>query len=249
MKIAEPVVQISAESSIIGRPVRISKRILRYMAVGHQLTPGSRILELGCGTGELTRALHKLSFDITAYERCAESIQIAMRELPDVEFHRWNDELQHLGTEREFDLVLVNGEDVLGCDLLSEQSLRTTAELVTCLQPGGALVLFLRFDPTWGDAPNGHLPSCYSRLLSHFPGSTKSKWFHDAFTDRRTWNWMLGRQPRSGYLVVSLQIPDLPLSRFQWRQLVEREIKLSPEPCCLWARHQFSADIPTRRAA
>ncbi len=197
----------------------------------------------------MTRALYALSLDVVAYERCAESVQSAMRELPDVEFHCWKHDGQYLGNVREFDFVLVHDSPEFKQNWLSERSLRTTVDLASCVQPGGTLLFLLRHDPVDGVEHRGHLPSCCSRLLSLFPGTTQTTLLPDSFRDQRTWNWFLGRQFRSGDLVVSLRLPETPIVQVEWQRFVERELQHPREPCCLRARASRNENIRLRRAA
>ncbi len=49
------------------------------------LSPGDRVLELGCGTGQLTGSLVQRGYAVTAIELSAEPAAIARRKLPEVE--------------------------------------------------------------------------------------------------------------------------------------------------------------------
>ena len=241
--------QLHANSVSGAPPVRLSRRLLRYVVMGHELVPGARVLEIGCGAGELTGYLHRLSMEVTAYERNTDALKAAIKALPDVEIRVWKDDYQHLGDDGQYDLVIANGGEVLAGDLFSESALRWTAQLAGCLRSGGSLMYLVRHDPEQLENPVGHLTSCYTRLFSRFPGTITSFMVPDSFSDRRTWDWLLGRRPRSGYLAVSLHLPQRLMTSFEWHQWLAQEIARPKEPCCRWARRERPNRPPIRRAA
>lgn len=240
----------TCESLIQSHPTQsVSRRLLRYLVSGRQLGPGSRVLEIGCGTGELTRHFHRLSFDVVALDSSSKSIKTATEELPDIDFHLWHEAPDLPEAEHGYDLVLAHNLSLFGQNLSSEEVLRFTAEIASCVRPGGSLVILNRLAPTWQDQPGGHLQSCYRRLFSCFPGQGNTSTISDPFTDPRTWSWMFGRRPRSGYLAASLRIPLESISRKQWHQQALREILRPEESCCLWARRQSMIETEQRKAA
>ena len=67
-----------------GYPEELVSRMIRVAG----LSPGDRVLEIGCGTGQLTRELFNHGVEITAIDIGASMIEVARRHLPDrkVEF-------------------------------------------------------------------------------------------------------------------------------------------------------------------
>ncbi|TWU11333.1 16S ribosomal RNA methyltransferase KsgA/Dim1 family protein [Symmachiella macrocystis] len=244
-----PATQSRLKIASSDSPERYSRRLLRYVVTEHDLLPGSRVLEIGCGTGQLTRHLHRLSLEVTAYEQDTISLKSAIQTLPDVEFHHWKDDAQRLGEDGKFDLVIVHGSEMLAGDLFADATLRWTAHMAGYLRAGGSLMFLVQHDPVQLQNPLGHLPSCYSRLFSRFPGSTTKIMVPDALSDQRTWNWVLGRRPRAGKIAVSLHLPKQAISRFEWHQWIANETARPQVPCCLWARRQAAVDVQIRRAA
>jgi len=59
--------------------------ILDRFAELADLAPGDRVLEIGCGTGQLTRSLVQRGYAVTAVELSAELAALAQRNLPDAE--------------------------------------------------------------------------------------------------------------------------------------------------------------------
>jgi SAM-dependent methyltransferase len=64
-----------------GYPDAIVDRLAELVS----LSPGDRVLEIGCGTGQLTRSLVRRGYAITAIELSAEPAAVARRNLPDVD--------------------------------------------------------------------------------------------------------------------------------------------------------------------
>lgn len=57
--------------------------ILDRLAADAALSPGDRVLEIGCGTGQLTRSLIARGYDVTAVELSAELAAIARARIPE----------------------------------------------------------------------------------------------------------------------------------------------------------------------
>jgi SAM-dependent methyltransferase len=120
-------------------------RLLPYSGEVDRFAPfvssGASVLELGCGTGRITRALLEKGFLVTAVDNCAEMLASVP---PGARLVHSDIEALDLG--ESFDLVL------LASHLINapEQSVREGL-LAACrrhLEPGGLLVL-QRLDPKW----------------------------------------------------------------------------------------------------
>lgn len=155
-------------------------------------------------------------------------------------------------SEHSFEVVLVQGLPEHGTNLHATETLRATAQLLSLVQPGGRLILLGRSEPTWNQYPTGHLRSCYARHLGSFDSDVRVQFFGDSWWNWKTWNWMVGLQPRSGFLAATLTLPSQPLSRSYWMSAALRESSKSVGECCLWSRRQGSPDgkrnVTTRTA-
>jgi ubiquinone/menaquinone biosynthesis C-methylase UbiE len=130
--------------SAIGRAQRIQVSTKLLAA----FPPGSRILELNCGTGEDARFLAERGRRIVACDASAAMIEVARNRLPantaaaNLEFlHLANEDLGHFPGRREFDGAFSNFSG-LNCvaDLHA-----VAADLAELVRPGGRLLLCL-----WG---------------------------------------------------------------------------------------------------
>jgi SAM-dependent methyltransferase len=109
--------------------------------IGDRLRAGFSVLELGCGTGRITRALLERGHDVTAVDNSDEMLgHVPARA------HKVRSDIEALALGRRFDIVL------LASNLINtpDEPLRA-AQLSVCrehLEEGGLLV-FERFDPHW----------------------------------------------------------------------------------------------------
>jgi SAM-dependent methyltransferase len=116
------------------------------------LTPGSSVLELGCGTGRLTRPLLDKGCRVTAVDNSAEMLHHVADEATKVQC-----DIERLQLARTFDVALLASNLINTAD----ETLRQ-AQLAACrrhLAPRGHLLL-QRFDPAWfRDMQPGPFPS------------------------------------------------------------------------------------------
>ena len=105
------------------------------------MPPGCPVLELGCGTGRLTRPLLAKGHAVTAVDNSADMLGL----VPD-EARKVHGDIERLDLGVEFDVVLLASNLVNTAD---EEARR--AMLAACrrhVAPAGCL-LFQRFDPAW----------------------------------------------------------------------------------------------------
>lgn len=86
------------------RPSYPDKIVDEFMRLGN-LGAGSRVLEIGCGTGQLTRSLVDRGLDVTAVELSGELAAVARGNLPEAEIIAGDFETWPL-PERPFDAVV-----------------------------------------------------------------------------------------------------------------------------------------------
>ena len=109
--------------------------------LAEHLTPNRSVLELGCGTGRLTRPLLEKSCAVTAVDNSAEML----RHVPDAAAKVLCD-IETLDLGRAFDVVLLASNLIN----VADAAIRN-AQLAACrrhLGPRGKLI-FQRFDPGW----------------------------------------------------------------------------------------------------
>jgi len=105
----------------------------------HRLTPGSRVLDLGCGTGRHSRYLASRGFDVTGLDLSAESLrQARLNEGPNLRFVRQDMRLPFRSCP--FDHVL-NLFTSFGYFEDPGDHLSVVGNIAASLKPGGTLVL------------------------------------------------------------------------------------------------------------
>jgi lipooligosaccharide transport system ATP-binding protein len=107
------------------------------------IAPGASILELGCGTGRITRGLLALGHPVTGVDFSAEMLAHMPAEARTVQAA-----IETLRLDERFDAVTLTSNMVSGTD---EQCLAFLRTARAHLEPGGALVIE-RLHPRWGDA-------------------------------------------------------------------------------------------------
>lgn len=234
-----------------GPPVEtgIPQRLLRHLFLGRDVRPGSRVLDVGCGDGSLTRFLDQLSIHAVGVDPSAADITRARRAAPHLEFYCSTPEQPLPLPEHRFDLAVVRNSAVWCGNLLDSRALMATANLLATLRPGGELVIVSRLEANWENQPGGHLRSCFARHMGCFSHACKVSYLADPVTARSTWRWMLGKQPRWGYLTAAMRIPEQDLSRAAWQAVAARECNRPHPVCCPWAVRQAETQHVIRRAA
>jgi hypothetical protein len=195
--------------------------MIRHLTPPTGLSVGSRVLDLAPAGEGLTPFLRYLGFDAADGGSFAAD-RAGLSSLP----------------AHAYDLILVRDPRICGADLCRGEALAATAHLLAALQPGGRIVMVVRQEATWADAPGGHLRSCFARHFAPFSGATQVCCFPDGWSRPQTWSWLCGRQPRSGWLTASLRIETTPVSPDAWRERADQEARFAAEPCCQWSRRQ-----------
>gem|GEM_PF-3477303 len=227
-------------------PPPLPRRLLETILIPRQDNSGLRILEVRSPYALPEEVLHAHAVTLVRRDYSALLNAVTGDELLD--FGNTPGDSSAPRTEdtppRDFDLIVAGDLEAHRGNLTGSAALLATANLLMNLRAGGRLLLLTRLDPSWDDIPGGHLRSCYLRHLSAFAGKVEMAYFPDRLTDIRTWRWMLGRQPRSGYLVARLQIPAAPRSRSSWQSTALAAASRPQECCCLWARRQEATTSP-----
>jgi|SRR5579872_4166269 len=228
-----------------GLPRRLLKRLLR---IG-KISVGSRVLDAGCGFGELTRFLDDLSVDVSGIDESPACIAAAQRAARHLDYSCASAMSRLAYPAQQFDAVLARGLREYQGDLLGRDALRATAHLAATIRPQGRLIMIARVDSTWSNQPGGHLQTCFARHLDSFPGSCQVFYLVDSLLESTTWKWMLGRQPRAGFLVGVLAIPENGRSCDEWEQIAELAAQGRQEACCAWALKKSAETHRSRFAA
>jgi SAM-dependent methyltransferase len=225
----------------------LPKRVIRYLLESPGMAVGNSILDAGCGGGELSWYLACLGFQVTGFDECPEHIAAARRSTPRADFS-CGASLSLPFPQHRFDLVLVRGLNVYGGSLYSLGSLQTTAQLLSCVKPGGRLVILEHRDTTASGVAEGHGEECLSKHLDGFAGNVSAVDLQDPMIQPGVLKTWLMRKPRAGYVAATIEIPEEPIERSEWLRMAEVRVFLRQNSCCQWA-DQFRRQTSRRAAA
>lgn len=226
--------------------IRLPRRLLRHLIVAHGIGVGSRVLDAGCGSGELTGYLSLLGIDVTGLDSSPVAIAAARRTVPNFDLHLTRSEHDVPSPDRQFDLVIVRGLSVYGHSLTSGEALGTTARLLSGLRPGGTLAFLARTGVP--DERFGHSTACYRQHLSCFPGDVESVLFQDGILQQFVPGWFSRYRSPSGHLVTKIRTPSLPLERSEWLRHAKSAAATDYQSCCGQGDRPAGKDIQSRAA-
>jgi SAM-dependent methyltransferase len=197
----------------------VSRSLMRELILSGRLGPGSRVLIVGCGDGELAERLIPFGIQVTGVDEADEAIERAARLIPEAEFQSGIvPRSQFDDTASPFDVVVVLASSDFRSSPRSRSALRTTAGLLSGLRPGGQLHFVLT-------GPGGSLPhetDCLSEMLRDLPGTVTTTSLTGRERDAGTF------QPK----LVRLKLDDQKRTALEWDRLASTLAVDSPDPCC-----------------
>ena len=134
--------------------------LAKIIAKEIKLTPGSRILDVGCGTGALIQELisQSSSAHVEGVDANPGMLAIARQNLPSVSFHEGAAESLPFGNS-DFDAVV--SQFAL---MLFEDRERSLKEMWRVLKPGGQLVVAV-FDEITNNKAYAKIANCYENIV------------------------------------------------------------------------------------
>lgn len=218
--------------------------VTRQLVAPRLLPRGSKVLVIDNDPNDLTELLVFRGYDAVGLDAVNQRI-VTSHHASECPIRFVNKSL--VLPEHYFDVVIARDLQVYQLDLASDTSLTTSANLLSAIKPGGRLSVLVRQKSTWQDYPGTHLRSCYSRHFQQFQLNCNQRFVGDGWLRWRTWNWMLGDQPRWGHLIVSTTIPFDTVTRTQWHERAAGETRATHPACCAWSRRKaLQLPVPTR---
>lgn len=239
--------QLLLESHEQLKRTELPKQIIRHLIFSHQLTVGNRVLDAGCGTGELAQYFAFLGFNAAGLDECPETIADAHEAAPELDFYCGKASENIPCPEHEFDLVIVRDHVSFRQSLFSRAALRTTANLLSCVRPHGTLVILSKWNTLPDEKSSVHSLSCYEKLLSCFGGSPVTSKF-DCGRLHGTIAKLFGGSILSRYATIAARVPKQQILRSDWLQVADALLNEHAEPCCQQAV-KVSTEHERRQAA
>ena len=206
-------------------------RLLKQVLVGHGMRIGGRVLVAGCGSGELVPFLDGLAYQVEAVDDSLDVITVVRQKFPQFEFQFSRLDESFPVANNEYDLIIVQDLAVYRNNLLDLRTRTATANLLSCLKPGGNLV-FIRPNGASPRTKAGHGPQCWKRHLACFPGQFETVSYRETLFQRAEWDWLFGAREHRNYFTVTLQSPPEKLHRNFWRDFGRRGLMTGQDLCC-----------------
>ncbi|HID24690.1 MAG TPA: class I SAM-dependent methyltransferase, partial [Planctomycetaceae bacterium] len=193
----------------------LSRAVFRSLIASLKINIGSRVLDVGCGSGQLTQRLHAFGVDVLGLAESAETIREARQAFPTVPFQVGRFPQIPLGhPDAEFEVIVVQGLSPYADNLFGAAAFRMTADLLCSLRPNGRFAFLNVVIPgpdTEQDLPS-HSIACYARHLSFFPGVCRVCHLPNGPTTGVVLSKILGQRAPAIWRLAILKIPSERLS-------------------------------------
>ena len=227
----------------------LPRRLLRHLFRTGKISVGSKVLDAGCGQGELTRFLDELAIDASGIDESPDGIAVARSAAGHLTYLCCRSSSSVPLPAQSFDVVLARKLSEHQGNLFSREALLATAHLLATVRPLGCLILVSRLEPRWSNQPGGHLQTCFQQHLESFPGLRHVSYLVDSLTDKTTWKWMLGQQPRAGFITAALTLSQTVRTCREWEQIADQAASGRSRTCCTWAESSAESMRPSSAAA
>ena len=217
----------------------LPRTVLRHLLFAHQIGLGARVLDVGCGHGDLVHVLDDLGLEATGLDESAENVSWAKELEPRADFYIVSPSAElmweHIGDDQPLDLIIVRHLTAYDGSLFSPLSFLATSRLLQHLCGGGSLVFLIHRETDSSEAAQTHEVACFARHLSFFPGTCRVKHFSDCELATRASDWLHGQRHHGEIVMISVQVPAEPFAALAWKQLAVEASGSSAATCCAWA--------------
>ena len=197
-------------------PLPLPRRFLRDLLVGCDAGIGSKLIDVGCGEGDLAAFCQTLGIDVAGFDDDAEAIEAGRIAHPDLNLHVGTLANSVPFAAGEYDAAIVRGMDVYEDSLDGIEAFASTANLLSCLKPLGKLVFL--FEDAVTDLKNraNVRQDELAEHFAHFPGRCRQEVYAEGIGRFISPSFMLGRRSREGYSLLTMQVPPKAVSRLEW---------------------------------
>ncbi len=223
-----------ADSTTLIEQTGIPRKVLSRLLSSTKIGVGFRVLDVGCGRGELAAYLDSLGIRCTGMDESPVNVIEARRAVPTCEFNCASIGDPASGPKGGFDLVLVRQASVYQTSLSSPATFSASLQLLARVRPGGCLAFLARIGAGTSTAA-GHRFACYARHVGSLPGNDDLHELPDRLIFGRSFRSRAAEQNSSGYAVAVLRLPPQPLSEDEWRRAADVAAHAAGATCCQWA--------------
>ncbi len=223
-----------ADSSALIERTGIPRKVLSRLFDSTKVGVGFRVLDVGCGQGELAAYFSSLGILCTGIDESPANVVQARRVAPACDFTCASINNPVNGPRGGFDLILVREASPFQTSLLSPAAVSSSLQLLSRVRPGGCLAFLTRTDSA-AIASAGHQLACYARHFGFLPGSADFHELPDGHIIGRTLRQRSSVQTGSGYVIALLRLPPQVLSEEEWRKAAEAAARVTAGSCCQWA--------------
>jgi SAM-dependent methyltransferase len=225
-----PIADSSALIERTGIPRKVLSRLFDWTKVG----VGFRVLDVGCGQGELAAYFNSLGILCTGIDESPTNIVQARRAAPACDFTCGSINTPVNGPRGGFDLILVRDASPFQGSLISPPVVSTSLQLLSRVRPNGCLAFLTRIENSTTTAAS-HQLACYARHFGFLPGNADFHELPDGHLIGRTLRQRTGGQTASGYVIALLRLPSQALSEEEWHKATEAASRVANASCCQWS--------------
>jgi SAM-dependent methyltransferase len=219
--------------------VPLPRAVVRHLLFTHQIGLGSKVLDVGCGHGELVHFLDDLGMDAVGLDESPDNVRWAAEHEPRSDFQLVTtpaeQSLEHIANDEPLDLIVVRHLTSYDGNLFCSTSFQATAKLLQHLRPNGWFTFLVHRDTSRRDANTSHKVSCFARHLSFFPGTCRVSHFADCELSMIANDWLHLHRHNGEFLVASVRVPQVALSAEEWQRLAKNAANSHTGSCCSWA--------------